>query len=548
MFDFDSWAPTEPSADALRARYASLLNRLDDDSAAVLAEEDALVREVVSWTGNARIRYRQATDSEEWKAARKRADAMGVLLSELQLPLKQRLLAEPSLVSGVTAQEQARWANEVATFDPAITDDLVREKDLAAQYMVLLGGARVEFQGEELTLSALRKPEVSPDRAQREAATRARWSWFAEHRADLDQLFDKLVRLRASISQGLGHRDFVETGYRRRNRIDWGPAEADTFRDRILRHVVPLVEAIRAKQADRLGLEQLMIWDEPVHELDGTAVPTSDLEGAGLAVMRGLSEELGSFFELLRDGRLMDLRTRPGKGPGGFCSYLAGPRLPFIYANFAGTQAGVKTLVHELGHAFQDYSSRNHPRLADVSPTAEAAECHSMSLEFLAWPHMEAFFGDEADRYRAGHLRRALAFLPYGTAVDAFQHAMYGRPELSAAGRHHVWSELEASWMPWRDNGGVPHIRDGGFWQRQLHVYMYPFYYIDYVLAQVVALQVWRLSQTDHADALARWSAMCRSGGQRPFQEMVTSVGLRSPFEDGVVQDVVEGAATWLGL
>jgi M3 family oligoendopeptidase len=547
-FDFPTWTPAEPDVDALRAAYAGFVERLPTEPAAVLAEEDALVRDVVSWTGAARIRYRQDTASEEHRAARKRADEVGILLSEFQLPLKERLLADPTLAETVTGQEQARWASEVAAFSPDVASDLLAEQELGAEYMAMFGGARVQFEGEELTLSALQKPEVDADRSRREAASRARWGWFDGQRPELDRIFDEMVSLRGSIAKQLGHRDFVETAYYRRSRVDYDRADVSRFRANILEHAVPLVTAIRAQQAEALGIEQLKLWDEPIFDLSGSPQPTDDLEGAGQSVMSALSDELGDFFGLLHSSRLMDLRARPGKGPGGFCSFLAGPRLPFIFANFAGTQAGVKTLVHELGHAFQDYSSRNHPRLADVWPTAEAAEVHSMSLEFLAWPHMEAFFGDDADRFRRQHLLRSLAFLPYGSAIDAFQHAVYEEPGLGIDGRHRTWAELTAQWMPTQDVGDLPHVRDGAFWQRQIHVYVYPFYYIDYVLAQVCALQLWRLSQTDHADAMARWTALCRTGGTLPFQSMVRSVGLRSPFDDGVVEDVVETAASWLGL
>ncbi len=547
-FDFATWTPSEPDPAALRAAFASFLERLPTEPVAVLAEEDALVREVVSWTGHARIRYRQDTTSADAGAARKRAEALSVLLAELQLPLRELLLAEPSLIHGVTEQEQMRWASEVASFSPEVAKDVLAEQSLAAEYMALSGGAKVQFEGQELTLSQLQKPEVDDDRNRREAASRVRWGWFADRQGELDRIFDELVALRGTISQKLGHRDFVETGYHRRARIDYDRADVSAFRARVQSHVVPLVTALRERQRAELGVDRLMLWDEAIFDAAGSPVPTDDLEGAGQTVMSALGGELGDFFALLHQNRLLDLRSRPGKGPGGFCSFLAGPRLPFIFANYAGTQAGVKTLVHELGHAYQDYSSRNHPRLADVWPTAEAAEVHSMSLEFLAWPHMEAFFGDQADRYRRQHLIRALAFLPYGSAIDDFQHAVYEDPALGPAGRHAAWKTLQQRWMPSQDTGDLPHLAQGGYWQRQLHVYMYPFYYIDYVLAQVCALQLWRLSQTDHADALARWTALCRSGGTKPFQTMVRSVGLRSPFDDGVVEDVVDAAATWLDL
>lgn len=547
-FDFATFAPAEPDTDHLRSAFSELLQRLPDDPAGVLADEDALVRSVESWTGTARIRYRQDTTDAEYQSARSRSDALGVLLKELQQPFKEQLLADPALAAAVGPQERALWSSEVASFSPEVSEEILAEQGLSAEYMGLYGGAKVVFRGEEMTLSQLQKPETSGDRVTREEACRVRWTWFATHRAELDRIFDELVALRGTIAGKLGHRDFVETGYHRMSRVDWARDDAARFRERMLANVVPLVTAMRADQAKRLGLDSLMLWDEPVWQPEGAPTPTDDLEAAGQLAMSGLGEDLGAFYGLLRSAGLMDLHTRPGKGPGGFCSFLAEPRLPFIFANFAGTHAGVKTLVHELGHAYQCYSSRVHARLADVWPTSEAAEVHSMSLEFLAWPQMESFFGDDAGRWRRNHLMRALAFLPYGSAVDAFQHRVYEEPGLGAAGRHGAWRELESSWMPWRGVEGIPHVADGGLWQRQLHIYNWPFYYLDYVLAQVCALQLWRLSQDDHADAMDRWTRLCRLGGTLPFQDMVRSVGLRSPFDEGVLEDVVDSAATWLDL
>ena len=182
-------------------------------------------------------------------------------------------------------------------------------------------------------------------------------------------------------------------------------------------------------------------------------------------------------------------------------------------------------------------------------PTAEACEIHSMGLEFLTWPQMDRFFGSgDGDRFRAIHLEESLLFLPYGVAIDHFQHKVYENPDATPAERHAMWQEMERTYLPWRDYGDLARPGEGGFWQVQLHVYRYPFYYIDYTLAQTCALQFWKRSEEDFAEAMEAYVALCRRGGEAPFQELVKGAGLISPFEPGCLSDVVTHARERMGV
>jgi M3 family oligoendopeptidase len=257
--------------------------------------------------------------------------------------------------------------------------------------------------------------------------------------------------------------------------------------------------------------------------------------------------ELGPFFRRLNEGGFLDLMARQGKAGGGFCTSFPVAGMPFIFANFNGTQDDVNVFTHEMGHAFQNFQSRSQGLTDYLWPTYESAEIHSMSLEFLTWPHMECFFGDEADRFRRTHLTDAILFLPYGTAVDHFQHEIYGRPDLGPAQRHDLWREMEATYLPWRDWGDLDYPARGGRWQNQRHIYLAPFYYIDYVLAQTCALQFWVRAEEDHAAALSDYVALCRRGGEAPFRELARSAGLTSPFDDGCLAGIVDRARAALG-
>jgi M3 family oligoendopeptidase len=257
---------------------------------------------------------------------------------------------------------------------------------------------------------------------------------------------------------------------------------------------------------------------------------------------------LGEFFRGMVESGLMDLKTRDGKAGGGFCTSFPSEGQPYIFANFNGTKGDVDVFTHEMGHAYQNYQSRNLPLHDYGWPTADACEVHSMGLEYLTFPQMGRFFGDDADRYRGLHLAQAILFLPYGCAIDHFQHLVYDSPGASAAERHAMWLEVEKMYLPWRDHGDLPHVGKGGFWQIQRHIYLCPFYYIDYTLALTCALQIWAKSTTDRASAVETYEGLCRRGGEAPFQALVRSAGLTSPFDPGALGGAVAQVKSFLDL
>jgi M3 family oligoendopeptidase len=338
-------------------------------------------------------------------------------------------------------------------------------------------------------------------------------------------------------------------GYRRMKRVDYTEADVARFRDEVRQHVVPLAQQLREQQAAGLGLPQLKFWDEAIFDPAGNPAPHGGhdwLIQRAAAMFDAIHPDLAAFFRLMQQARLMDLATRPGKSPGGFCTAFPTVGLPFVFANFNGTKGDVEVFTHEMGHAYQAYASRELPLLDYLWPTSESCEIHSMGLEFLTWPHMEQFFEEDAPRFRRLHLIQSLLFLPYGVAVDHFQHLVYQHPQASPADRHAFWQEMERTYLPWRDYGDLPHLPDGGFWQFQRHIYLAPFYYIDYTLALTCALQLWLKAQHDPVAALRTYLDLCACGGRWPFQQLVRHAGLTSPFAPGCLADVVQQARAFL--
>jgi M3 family oligoendopeptidase len=545
--------PTPTLADA-QAEYDAFFRALDGSTSAaedvaIVYQWDELRRRIETWEALVELRFNQDTRNKEYKDARDYRDELRPKLTELSVAMKRRLLESPwrkELEAALGAQAFALWKASVTTYAPIIEQDMVRESKLEGEYVELTSSPKLSFQGETYNLSSIVKFREHPDRQTRHDAEALRWGWYAENRAQLDRIYDDQVKVRTQMARKLGFNDYVGLGYQRLSRIDYNQQDVERFRAAVREHVVPLTVELRKRQAKKLGVEPLMFWDDGLHDPRGNPAPQGDHDWL-LAEAQKMYDELGygldDFFRLMVDGNLMDLKTREGKAGGGFCTSFPTHDVPYVYANFNGTKGDVEVLTHEIGHAFQNYMSRQQPLIDYLWPTYESCEIHSMGLEFLTLPWTDKFFGKEdGERFRRLHLEQSLLFLPYGVAVDHFQHLVYSQPDASPADRHQMWQEMERTYLPWRKYGDLPHVAEGGFWQFQRHVYLNPFYYIDYTLAQTCALQYWVWAEKDFAAAMQSYVALCKRGGEAPFQELTRGAGLISPFDQDCLRDVVAKA------
>ncbi|MCB0613048.1 MAG: M3 family oligoendopeptidase, partial [Phaeodactylibacter sp.] len=406
------------------------------------------------------------------------------------------------------------------TFDESVIGLLQEENKLSSDYTKLKAKAKIGFRGEEHNLSSIVKYEMDMDRAVRKEATEAKWAFFSGNAAEIEGIFDQLVRVRHRIARELGYENFVELGYARMLRSDYGPEKVANFRLQVQDYIVPIATRLYERQRRRLGLEQLKYYDEELRFHSGNPQPKGEpdwIVGQARRMYSELSEETREFFDFMRQAQLMDLQTRPGKATGGYCTYIGKYQTPFIFSNFNGTSGDIDVLTHEAGHAFQVFSSRDIGISEYNWPTFEACEIHSMSMEFFTWPWMQLFFKEDADKYKFSHLSNALYFLPYGVAVDEFQHFVYEHPEASPAERNQAWRDIERKYLPHRDYDGHPFLENGGYWQKQSHIFVMPFYYIDYTLAQICAFQFWKKDQEGHQQAWSDYVRLCQAGGSRSF-------------------------------
>ena len=435
-------------------------------------------------------------------------------------------------------------------FSPDIIPDMQQENALVTEYQKLIASAQIPFEGAEYTLSQLTPFKMDADDGRRRRAWEAEGRFYMQHADKLDSLYAELVALRDAMGKKLGFKGYTGLGYCRMNRNSYGRDEVARFREAVVKHLVPVAEKLQKQQAARMGLAYPMNYaDNPLMFRDGNATPqgtADDILAHGKTFYHELSEESREFIDFMFENELFDVLSKKGKAGGGFCSGLPDYKAPFIFANFNGTQGDVEVITHEAGHAFADYTARNIVPGEYRNPTLDACEIHSMSMEFFAWPWAEGFFGKDTEKFRYSHLAKAVTFVPYGCMVDHFQHIVYEKPDMTPAQRHEEWSRLTATYMPWISLDSLPFYGEGRAWQRQLHIYTDPFYYIDYCLAQTVALQFWACAQRDRADAWQRYMTLVRLGGSRAFDELVRAAGLSTPFEEAALESVARAAEQWL--
>lgn len=420
----------------------------------------------------------------------------------------------------------------------------VKESMLKQEYSKIAAAPTTEFHGEELNFYGLLKKMQSDDRLIRKEALEAWSALYESISGKLDEIYTELMKLRLQMAENLGFESYEDMVFLKMGRFTYTPEDLAVFRQQVCEHVVPICEKLFENQRQRLGLDALHYYDESMVFPDGNAMPmgtTQELLDKAGKMYREISKETGEFFDFMLEYDLFDLETRNGKQQGGYCTTFPDFKAPFIFSNFNGTDADIDVLTHEAGHSFEAYEAmRRIPLTEQTFSTSEVAEIHSMSMEFFTYPWMELFFGEQAEKYRKSHLWDALECVPYMACVDEFQHRVYDEKLFDAMERRKVWSELEKKYMPWRDYDGNAFLENGGFWMQKQHIFMYPFYYIDYALARFGSLEYYGHMMQDYQSAWKDYYHLCCAGGSKSYPELLKIGNLSSPFEEGTVKNVLE--------
>lgn len=421
----------------------------------------------------------------------------------------------------------------------------MKESDLKMQYSKTVAQAKTTFMGKELNFYGLLKEMQNEDREIRKEALNAWSNLYESISAKLDEIYDKLIVIRCKQAKRLKYPSYIQQVYDARGIFDYNREDLAKFKDAIVKYVVPVCTKLNEERRERLGVDHLYFYDEGLFYKEGALVPqgtTQELIEKAYQMYSELSEETKEFFGFMKDNNYFDLETKPNKRGGGYCTSLPKYKAPFIFSNFNGTSADVDVLTHEAGHAFAAYTSFHNEEdpYAQDNMTMDVAEMHSMSMEHFAYPYMEKFFGDKAAKYRLMHLEDALMTIPYLCAVDEFQGQVFANPKCDSKERREIWHKIEERFLPWRDYGDNKFLNEGGFWMQKQHIFLFPFYYIDYAIAQMGAFQFYKKEVNSHEEAWKDYYKLCQIAGKQGYFDTIQQVNVKSPFEEATIKEIVD--------
>jgi oligoendopeptidase F len=544
MVDLKTWEQIEPWYQKLMEQPVGTSGELEQwvtaagELNAVVGEEG--VKRYVAMTC-------QTDDAEREAAYLSFVREIEPKLKPIQNAIRSRYLDAPArseLPRDRYAVFNRSLENRRALFREANIPRETQLAELEQQYQKIMGAMTVTFRDQERTLAQMAPVLEETDRAVRQQA----WELIAarrlEDRETLDDLFDRMKQLRIEIAREAGFANFMEYAFRHRERFDYGIAETVRFQEAVEKVVVPLMIELQERYRADLGVETLRPWDLAVDPLGRPPLkPFEDVEqlAAGTeTIFRDVDSDLGEQFAFLRSRQLLDLANRKGKAPGGYQTTFEDARLPFIFMNAVGLDSDVRTLLHEGGHAFHTLASRGEPLAAYRESPLEFCEVASMTMELLGARRLDPFYQTaDADRSNRKLLEGIVLILPWIATVDAFQHWIYTHPDHSRLERQAAWRDLLARFGGIVDWSGYVEARDHS-WHRQLHIFLYPFYYIEYGIAQLGALQIWQRSLHDRAGAVADYKKALALGGARPLPELFAAAGTRFDFGDRVIASLME--------
>ena len=546
--DFDK---AKSDAEKIKKYFSEASSFEEADKAFI--EWDELVSHIDTMISLAYTRNTINTSDEYYENEIAYIDEISPLFAELDQSFSRLLTETPFRTQLEEKYGTLLFKNaeiSLKSFSPEIIPETQSTNKLETTYQKLLASAQIDFEGEKRTISQMSPFKQSEDDNIRKNAWLAEGIFYKEHSEELDDIFDKMVKLRTEMAKKLGYDNFVELGYLQMMRNCYTPADIEKFRQAVVKYIVPVADRLYREQAKRTGFDYpLSFSDAALRFRDGNPKPVGtpeDILNTGKELYHGLSPETSEFIDTMLENELMDVLSKKGKAGGGYCTSFSDYKLPFIFSNFNGTADDVEVITHEAGHAFAYYMARNIFPRSLQSPTLDACEIHSMTMEFFGWRKSDEFFGKDAAKFRYNHLFGAITFIPYGAMVDHFQHIVYQKPDMTPQQRHDVWAKLLNEYTPWLKLDGSPFYGEGRGWQRQMHIYENPFYYIDYCLAQTAALEFWCLMQKDHNTAWKKYMRLVKKAGTMTFTELVETAGLKSPFDEEALKQVADAAKLWL--
>jgi oligoendopeptidase F len=543
--DFSSWVSVEPWFAQLENRSLENVEELQlwlkdrSELLDVIGEEGALryIRMTCD-TENKELETAYFAFLEEISENVKAADDR----------LKKRFLASPSILKLPPERYLIlvrSFQNDVDLFREANVPLETEESKMSQSYQKLMGSLTVQFEGKEQTMQQMGRYLEDPGRALRESAWKAMVARRLEEKESIERIFNELLAVRTQISANAGFSSYRDYAFKHLERFDYSPHDCFRFHEGVEATVVPLVRRIEEKRVRDLGVERLRPWDLSVDPQSRPALKpfaeARELVEGCFKIAHQINPQFGGFVKTMRDLELLNLESRKGKAPGGYQSSLTEARLPFIFMNAVGLDGDVRTLLHESGHAFHVFATQQealgHYRHAPI----EFCEVASMSMELLGSEYLSVFYPKPEDlkRSRKKHLEGILDILPWIARVDAFQHWIYTTPGHSDTEREAQWLSLHRRFGGIEDWGGFEEAQRTS-WHRQLHIFELPFYYIEYAIAQLGALQVWINSKEDFKKAVADYWSALQLGGSKPLPQLFRSANIKFEFGPATLGPLME--------
>jgi len=553
-FTFSQLEYVRPDYDKLEAECKKMVEDIKNartygDIKEVLEKREKLYSSVSTMTTIAYIRNTLDTTDEfyekEVEYINNREAEAAVAMTEVS-----KALIECKFTDEINAEYGPEFLvkekREVDKFKEELVPYMQQEAKLTLRYQKIMATAQIEFDGKTLNLYGIQKYFEHPDRNVRKAAFKAYSDFYHSHEEELEQIFDELVKIRNEMGRALGYENYIPLAYMQQQRSDYGQKEVAAFREQVLKEIVPLCEELYRAQAKRIGVDKLRVYDEKFIFPDGNAIPAGDdeyLVNEARKMYHEMSLETGEFIDFMIKHELMDLKNKPNKASTGYMTFLSDYKAPYVFSCFNQTIFDIQVLTHELGHAFAGYMAmREQNTLNYYSVSTDIAEIHSMAMEQFSYPYAEWFFGKDADKFRHAHLQEAITFVPFGVAVDEFQHIMYANPDLTPKERTLEWHKLEKKYMPWRDYDGDEFMERGGYWYHKLHIFLYPFYYINYTLTTMGAMELKKRYAENKEQAWKDYLALCKAGGSTNYLSLLKLANLSVPFEEGSVAKAISYA------
>ena len=549
----------KPDLNVFRDLYKDAVERVaqakhGDDVVEILFEVDELSRKITDLLTATMIHHTMDTEDERYEKDQRWYDENQHLFMNAVMELNDAVYNSPYkeyIEERIGPMYFVKTDVKKKTFCEDNLPLQQKEYELIGEYQRIIDSCQVEIQGETVGFMGLQGLFNHDDREVRRAAFKGFSDFLSANEEALEKIWDELLKVRDQMGKNLGYENYIPLAYLERLRLAYGEKEVESFRKQVVDEIVPLCAKMYEFQARNIGLDELKVYDEKILFADGNAKPAGDLEymyNETIRMLREMSPETDEFISFMLDHDLIDYKSRPGKAAREYATILPARKAPFLFYHFDGSPTGLRALHEGFGYAFSAYKASRRQHLEEhYASSSDIMEIHSMSMVLFANKYAEWFFGEDAGKYVFANLHNYITFIPFSVAVDEFQHICYKNLDMTPKERTQVWHELEKKYMPWRKyDEDDEFMNRGGYWYNKVHFFLYPFYYIEYSLATINALEMYQKYVERPGTAWKEYLELTDLGGSKTYLDTLKQAKLTPAFEEGAVANSIQYVKTVL--